>query len=227
LVPGGRVPGAGGRFDGGVRRPRGQLTAPVDAAKRVADIVVAALALVLLAPVLAVIALAVRVVLGPPVLFRQVRPGLGGRPFVLRKFRTLRPPARPGAELTDDSPERETRLGRCLRASGVDELPELVNVLRGDMSLVGPRPLLTEYLPLYSAEQARRHDVRPGITGLAQVSGATDWAERLALDVRYVRERSLALDLRILVRTVGAVLRRDGGTGGAPFTGTAPFAGGG
>lgn len=189
-------------------------------AKRAFDVVVAALALLLLSPVLAAVALAVRMTLGSPVLFRQVRPGLGGRPFELRKFRTLRPPARPGEELTDYGPGRESRIGRFLRASGVDELPELVNVLTGEMSLVGPRPLLMQYLPLYTAEQASRHDVRPGLTGLSQVTAVQEWDGRLALDVEYVRSRTFGLDLRILALTVRAVFRRDGGSGGEVFTGS-------
>jgi lipopolysaccharide/colanic/teichoic acid biosynthesis glycosyltransferase len=185
------------------------------ALKRALDLAVSALALLILAPVLAAAALAVLVSLGRPVLFRQVRPGLGGRPFVLYKFRTLRPPAAPGAEVTDNSPDRETRTGRILRRSSLDELPELVNVLLGDMSLVGPRPLLVEYLPCYTAEQARRHLVRPGITGLAQVSGrnALGWDRRFALDVHYVDHLSLGLDLRILARTVPSVLGLDSSAG--------------
>jgi len=173
--------------------------------KRAVDVVGAVLALAVAAVPMAVIALAIRVSMGRPVLFAQGRPGLGGDVFTLYKFRTMRVG-------TGDDADRITRLGRLLRATSLDELPELWNVLRGDMSLVGPRPLLVEYLEHYSPEQARRHEVRPGITGLAQVSGrnASTWEERLALDVRYVEQRSLAMDLRILGRTVRAVLRREG-----------------
>jgi lipopolysaccharide/colanic/teichoic acid biosynthesis glycosyltransferase len=173
--------------------------------KRAVDVVGAAVGLVVAAVPMAVIAVAIRVSMGRPVLFAQVRPGLGGEVFTLYKFRTMRAGSGPDAE-------RITRVGRFLRATSLDELPELWNVLRGDMSLVGPRPLLVEYLDRYSPEQARRHEVRPGITGLAQVSGrnASTWPERLALDVRYVDERSLGLDVRILARTVRAVLRREG-----------------
>ena len=169
------------------------------------DVVVAAVGLAVAAVPMAVIASAIRLSMGRPVLFTQSRPGLGGRPFTMYKFRTMRPG-------DGDDAARLTRLGTFLRRTSLDELPELWNVLRGDMSLVGPRPLLVEYLGHYSPEQARRHEVRPGITGLAQVSGrnATTWEERLALDVRYVEERSLLLDLRILWRTLRAVVRREG-----------------
>jgi lipopolysaccharide/colanic/teichoic acid biosynthesis glycosyltransferase len=179
--------------------------------KRLVDAAVAAGALVVLSPLLLAVAVLVRVRLGEPVLFRQRRPGLHGRPFVMVKFRTMREArdAR-GAALPDA--ERLTPLGRFLRASSLDELPELWNVLRGDMSLVGPRPLLMEYLPLYTPEQARRHEVRPGITGWAQVNGrnAISWEEKFALDVWYVDNRSLALDARILVATLARVFRREG-----------------
>jgi sugar transferase EpsL len=175
------------------------------AAKRAFDVVVSAVALLVAAVPMALLALAVRVTMGAPVLFRQVRPGLGGRPFTILKFRTMRDGDAPDAE-------RITRLGRFLRETSLDELPELLNVLRGDMSLVGPRPLLVEYLDRYTPDQARRHEVRPGLTGLAQVSGrnATTWEERFALDLEYVDSRSLALDLRIIGRTVRAVVAREG-----------------
>jgi lipopolysaccharide/colanic/teichoic acid biosynthesis glycosyltransferase len=166
---------------------------------------VAAALLVVAAPVLALVALAVRIGLGRPVLFRQLRPGLDGKPFALVKFRTMRDgPGSDGARLT--------RLGRFLRACSLDELPELWNVVRGEMSLVGPRPLLTHYLERYTPEQSRRHLVRPGITGWAQVHGrnAISWEERLALDVWYVDHWSLSLDARILARTVWIVLARRG-----------------
>jgi lipopolysaccharide/colanic/teichoic acid biosynthesis glycosyltransferase len=179
--------------------------------KRGLDIIVAAAALLALSPVLLLVAMAVRYDLGSPVLFRQVRPGLGGAPFCMIKFRTMREAKDVGGNLLDDA-DRLTKLGRLLRATSLDELPELWNVLIGDMSLVGPRPLLMEYLPRYSSEQRRRHDVRPGITGWAQVNGrnALDWPQRLAMDVWYVDNRNLRLDLRICWMTVSKVLRREG-----------------
>jgi lipopolysaccharide/colanic/teichoic acid biosynthesis glycosyltransferase len=182
-----------------------------DLAKRALDVAGAASALVVLAPLLAGVAVAVAALHGRPVLFRQERPGLEGRIFTLRKFRTMRPP-RAGEDPVGSDPARLTPLGRFLRASSLDELPTLWNVLVGEMSLVGPRPLLTQYLPRYSARQARRHEVKPGITGWAQVNGrnALSWEEKLELDVWYVEHRSLGLDLRILLRTAGGVLRRDG-----------------
>ena len=178
--------------------------------KRVADVAVAGPLLVVTAPVQAAVAVAVAGRLGRPVLFRQRRPGRDGVPFTILKFRTMRPLDAAAGHLDDAS--RLTSLGRFLRATSLDELPTLVNVLRGDMSLVGPRPLLMAYLPRYSPTQARRHEVRPGLTGLAQVSGrnAVGWDERLALDVEYVDTRSLRLDLVILARTVAAVVRREG-----------------
>jgi lipopolysaccharide/colanic/teichoic acid biosynthesis glycosyltransferase len=177
-----------------------------DALKRAFDVVGASAALVVLSPVLAVVALLVRVRMGSPVLFRQTRPGRGGRPFVMTKFRTMTDRRGADGELLPDA-ERLTALGRWLRRTSVDELPELLNVVRGDMSLVGPRPLLMEYLPLYTREQARRHEVRPGITGWAQVNGrnAVTWEEKFALDVWYVDHRSFRLDLEILGKTVTQV----------------------
>jgi lipopolysaccharide/colanic/teichoic acid biosynthesis glycosyltransferase len=179
--------------------------------KRLIDIVAAGLALLLLAPLFALVAAAVRVKLGSPVLFRQVRPGLGGRPFTILKFRTMRDAVDGSGRALPDS-ERLTAFGAWLRASSLDELPELWNVLRGDMSLVGPRPLLMHYLPLYTAEQARRHEVRPGLTGWAQVNGrnAISWDQKFALDIWYVDHRSLLLDFKILAATVASVLRRHG-----------------
>jgi sugar transferase EpsL len=179
--------------------------------KRAIDVLGATVGLALLGPVLLLIALAVRGLLGRPVLFRQVRPGLHGRPFELLKFRTMTEARDAAGELRPDR-ERLTRFGSLLRASSLDELPELINVLCGDMSLVGPRPLLLDYLGHYSAEQARRHEVRPGITGWAAVHGrnATSWERRLALDVWYVDHWSLGLDLRILLMTVVTVLKREG-----------------
>lgn len=179
--------------------------------KRTLDLSLAILALLLLAPLLLIIALLVRIFLGSPVLFRQTRPGLHGRPFTLLKFRTmLERRDEHGNYLSDE--QRVTRFGRFLRASSLDELPELWNVVKGDMSLVGPRPLLIEYLPLYTERQARRHEVRPGITGWAQVNGRNDisWEQRLEHDVWYVDHRSLALDLKILVLTVAQVFRCKG-----------------
>jgi sugar transferase EpsL len=182
-----------------------------DATKRAFDVVVAALALVVLSPLLAVVALLVRFRMGSPVLFRQPRPGRGGTVFELVKFRTMTDRRGPDGELLPDD-QRLTALGRWLRRTSIDELPELLNVLRGEMSLVGPRPLLVEYLPLYSERQARRHDVRPGITGWTQVNGrnALSWDDKFELDVWYVEHRSLRLDLRILAMTIGKVVRGDG-----------------
>lgn len=181
------------------------------ALKRAFDLLTAATALILLAPVLAVVALMVRRRLGAPVLFRQVRPGLHGRPFEMIKFRTMRDAAGPDGTPLPDA-ERLTPFGRWLRATSLDELPELWNVLRGEMSLVGPRPLLMEYLPLYSPEQARRHAVRPGITGWAQVNGrnAVGWARKFELDVWYVDRHNLWLDVKIILMTLGRILKRDG-----------------
>jgi lipopolysaccharide/colanic/teichoic acid biosynthesis glycosyltransferase len=177
--------------------------------KRLLDVVVAGAALLVLSPVLLVAAVLVRRRLGSPVLFRQVRPGLDARPFEMLKFRTMRDALGPDGQPLPDS-ERLTPFGRLLRSTSLDELPGLWNVLRGDMSLVGPRPLLMEYVPLYSGEQARRHEVRPGITGWAQVNGrnAISWEQRFALDVWYVDNRSLWLDLKILFLTVLKVVRR-------------------
>ncbi len=160
---------------------------------------------------LAVLALLVRVKLGSPVLFVQPRPGYRGRTFRLVKFRTMTSARGPDGGLLPDA-ERLTGFGRWLRSTSLDELPELWNVVKGEMSLVGPRPLLVEYLPLYSARQARRHEVRPGITGWSQVRGRNelDWASRLEMDVWYVEHRSLRLDFRILCRTVGKVLKAEG-----------------
>ncbi len=178
--------------------------------KRATDIALATIGLVLVSPVLAAAAFAIRVRMGSPVLFRQTRTGMNGELFTLIKFRTMTNSAGSDGELLSDD-ARITRLGRFLRETSIDELPELFNVLRGDMSLVGPRPLLPEYLPRYSAEQARRHEVPAGLTGLAQVSGRNElaWDDRFALDVEYVDTRSLRLDLQILARTVLAALRRE------------------
>ena len=182
-----------------------------DPVKRLLDIIIAATALVLLSPVLLLLAWQIRRKLGTPVLFRQVRPGRGGIPFVMYKFRTMRDAEDENGRPLPDA-ERLTPFGRKLRAASLDELPELWNVLKGDMSLVGPRPLLMEYLPLYNAEQRRRHLVRPGITGWAQVNGrnAISWPEKFRLDVWYVENRSLLLDMKILFLTVKKVLDRTG-----------------
>jgi lipopolysaccharide/colanic/teichoic acid biosynthesis glycosyltransferase len=179
--------------------------------KRLLDVLASALSLLILALPLAVLVWLVRSKLGSPVLFRQVRPGLHGQPFEMVKFRTMTDERGAGGALLPDA-QRLTPFGRFLRASSLDELPELWNVLKGDMSLVGPRPLLMEYLPLYTPEQARRHEVHPGITGWAQVNGrnAINWADKFALDVWYVDHRSLWLDVRILWMTVKKVLVRDG-----------------
>jgi lipopolysaccharide/colanic/teichoic acid biosynthesis glycosyltransferase len=180
--------------------------------KRALDIVVSATGLIVLAPVLAVVAAAVKIKLGSPVLFLQMRPGRGGRPFTLVKFRTMSQ-SRPGEGSShEDDEARLSTFGNWLRRTSLDELPELWNVLKGEMSLVGPRPLLLEYCERYSPEQARRHEVRPGITGWAQIHGRNDttWEERLARDVWYVDHRNLLLDLRILIRTVRMVIRGEG-----------------
>ena len=179
--------------------------------KRLIDVFVAAMALVVLSPVMALIAWAVRRTMGSPVLFRQVRPGYLGKLFRMYKFRTMRDAIRPDGRPLPDT-ERLTSFGKFLRGTSLDELPELWNVLKGEMSLVGPRPLLPEYLPLYTPEQARRHDVKPGVTGWAQVNGrnAISWEEKLALDVWYVDHRSLWLDLRILFLTLKKVFLREG-----------------
>lgn len=179
--------------------------------KRLFDIVASTIGLLLLAPVIAAVAFQIRRKLGSPVLFRQVRPGKDGKPFEMIKFRTMRDAIGKDGNPLPDS-ERMTPFGSFLRSASLDELPELWNVLKGDMSLVGPRPLLMEYLPLYSKEQYRRHDVRPGITGWAQVNGrnAISWEEKFKLDVWYVDNRSLWLDLKIIYLTVKKVLVRDG-----------------
>lgn len=179
--------------------------------KRAVDLVGALAALVLLSPVLVLLCILVRGQLGSPVFFRQVRPGIKGRPFNMVKFRTMTDErAHDGALLPDD--QRLTPLGAWLRSTSLDELPELFNVLKGDMSLVGPRPLLMDYLSLYSDRQARRHEVRPGITGWAQINGrnALSWEEKFELDVWYVENQSLWLDIKILFKTVLQVLKRDG-----------------
>jgi sugar transferase EpsL len=179
--------------------------------RRFFDVLASALGLVVLSPLLAAVALVVLLTLGRPVLFRQIRPGLHGRPFELIKFRTMRIDPAAGSGIDSDF-RRLTRTGRFLRASSLDELPELWNVLRGDMSLVGPRPLLMQYLGRYTPEQARRHEVKPGLTGWAQVNGrnALSWEEKFALDVWYVDHRSFWLDVRILFLTLWRLVRPHG-----------------
>ena len=179
--------------------------------KRFFDIVVSILALLVLSPVLAILAFQVRHKLGRPVVFRQTRPGLHERPFAILKFRTMTDDRDADGSLLPDS-DRLPPFGRFLRSTSLDELPELWNVLKGDMSLVGPRPLLMEYLELYSDEQARRHEVRPGITGWAQVNGrnALTWEDKFSLDVWYVDNHSLWLDLKILILTIAKVFKREG-----------------
>lgn len=179
--------------------------------KRVLDLLISAAALLLLSPLLLVLSCVGAVAMGGSPFFLQTRPGLREEPFRLIKLRTMSN-ARDGEGRLLPDEQRLNRYGRFLRSTSLDELPELINILKGDMSLVGPRPLLMEYLPLYNASQRHRHDLRPGLTGLAQVNGrnAQSWEERFALDLRYVRDVSLRLDLRILLKTVGAVLRREG-----------------
>lgn len=183
---------------------------PYDYVKRALDIVLSGAALIVLSPVLLVVALLVRQKLGSPVLFAQERPGKDGKIFTMYKFRTMLDVDEEKDLITDA--DRLTPFGKKLRATSLDELPELWNVFIGDMSLVGPRPLLVRYLDRYTPEQTRRHEVRPGITGLAQVSGrnAISWEEKFALDVLYVEKRSLVLDCRIIWRTIYSVLARDG-----------------
>ncbi len=178
--------------------------------KRIFDMVITVPALVLLTPVILIVAMLVRLLLGKPVLFLQRRPGLRSRPFTLLKFRTMTGARDPSGRLLPDS-ERLTRFGRFLRETSLDELPELLNVLKGDMSLVGPRPLLMQYLGRYTPEQMRRHKVRPGLTGWAQINGRNTitWEDRFALDCWYVDNLSLRLDLRILWHTIGMVARRE------------------
>ncbi|MGP5551514.1 sugar transferase [Psychrobacter namhaensis] len=179
--------------------------------KRLIDITASSVALIILSPVLATTAYKVKKNLGSPVLFRQTRPGLDGKPFEMIKFRTMKDAIDSAGNPLPDS-ERLTDFGKALRNSSLDELPELWNVVRGDMSLVGPRPLLMEYLPLYSKEQARRHNVRPGITGYAQVNGrnAIGWDKKFELDTWYVDNQSLWLDIKILFKTVKKVVIKDG-----------------
>ena len=178
--------------------------------KRILDVVIASTALVVLSPLYAFVAYKVKKNLGSPVLFRQVRPGLNGQPFEMIKFRTMKDAVDAQGNPLPDS-ERLTAFGKMLRATSLDEMPELWNVIKGDMSIVGPRPLLMEYLPLYNEEQAKRHDVRPGMTGYAQVNGrnAISWEEKFKLDTWYVENRSLWLDFKIMLKTVKKVISKD------------------
>ncbi|WP_104484438.1 sugar transferase [Acinetobacter indicus] len=178
--------------------------------KRLLDIIIASIALILLSPLYALVAYKVKKNLGSPVLFRQVRPGLHGKPFEMIKFRTMKDAVDEQGNPLPDS-ERLTPFGQMLRSSSLDEMPELWNVIKGDMSIVGPRPLLMEYLPLYSPEQAKRHDVRPGMTGHAQVNGrnAIGWEEKFKLDTWYVENQSIWLDFKIMFKTVHKVLAKD------------------
>lgn len=182
--------------------------------KRIFDVMLASILLIILMPILIIIALLIRYHLGSPIFFRQNRPGLHERSFQLIKFRTMKELANKQGEILPDE-ERITPLGRFLRASSLDELPQLWNVIKGQMSIVGPRPLLIEYLPLYNKDQKRRHDVKPGITGLAQVNGrnALNWEERFALDLWYVDHQSFYLDIKIIILTLKKVLMREGITG--------------
>lgn len=179
--------------------------------KRLLDIVVSFFALLLFSPIIALVAWKIRKNLGSPVLFRQTRPGLNGRPFEMVKFRTMKDATDMHGNILPDV-DRMTSFGNKLRSSSLDELPELWNVLKGDMSLVGPRPLLMQYLPLYNNEQARRHEVRPGVTGWAQINGrnAISWEDKFKLDMWYVDNRSFWLDVKILLLTVKKVLMEDG-----------------
>jgi lipopolysaccharide/colanic/teichoic acid biosynthesis glycosyltransferase len=196
------------------------------AAKRLFDVVGSSLALVVLSPIMAAVAALVRTKIGSPILFRQVRPGRNGEPFRIVKFRTMTDDEGSDGSLLSDE-DRLVEAGRLLRRWSLDELPELFNVILGDMSLVGPRPLLMEYLPRYTEEQARRHEMRPGLTGLAQISGRNElpWDQRFELDVWYIDNWSMWLDLKILVATLGRVLTgrgvsRQGHATMSPFEGS-------
>jgi len=184
---------------------------PIGIQKRAFDVIIALMGLIALLPLLAVLAILVRLKLGSPIFFRQDRPGLNGKPFTLLKFRTMTDARDKQGNLLPDE-QRLTRFGQLLRSTSLDELPELINVIKGEMSLVGTRPLLMDYLDLYTPEQARRQTVKPGITGWAQINGRnnTTWEERFALDVWYVDNQSLWLDIRILFQTFAAVVKRDG-----------------
>lgn len=179
--------------------------------KRLMDFLIAALSIIIFSPLLIILAILVRVKLGGPVIFKQERPGLNGKVFKLYKFRTMTDAKDENGNLLDDE-YRLTSFGKKLRSTSLDELPELYNILKGDMSIVGPRPLLVKYLPLYNDEQKRRHDVRPGLTGLAQVSGrnAITWTEKFNKDTEYVDNVSLGLDISIFFKTIYCVLKKEG-----------------
>lgn len=215
----------------GVRRTMIKVQRPYDFFKRGIDLVGSLMLIVLTSPVQLIVAFLIALRLGRPVFFRQSRPGKDGKVFTLLKFRTMLNLDESRGITSNE--QRMTPFGSRLRSTSLDELPSLWNVLRGDMSLVGPRPLLVKYLPLYSEEQARRHEVRPGLTGLAQVNGrnALDWNSRFKFDVYYVDNRSIRLDLQILMKTAFKVVKRDGiatdgHVVGAPFEGTDKAAGG-
>ena len=179
--------------------------------KRIFDLIIATLGLIILSPFILLTAILARIFLGTPILFRQTRPGYKGKPFTVYKFRSMTDARDAQGNLLSDD-VRLTRFGKFLRASSIDELPELFNILRGEMSFIGPRPLLMEYLPLYSPEQMRRHDVHPGLTGWAQVNGrnALDWQTRFALDVWYVDHWSFWLDIKIVFTSLWKVIQREG-----------------
>ncbi len=191
--------------------PTQSVPARMPRSKRLFDLLVAFFGLLIVSPILLIIALLVRIFHGKPILFAQERPGYKGKPFRIYKFRTMTNRTAPDGSLLPDA-ERMTRFGRFLRATSLDELPELFNILRGEMSLVGPRPLLMQYLPLYSDEQMRRHEMLPGITGWAQINGrnAISWQEKFTLDVWYVDHWSFGLDMKILWLTFAKVFRREG-----------------
>lgn len=179
--------------------------------KRMLDFILSLMALILLSPVLLILAILVKIKLGKPIIFKQQRPGLHEKIFTLYKFRTMTDAKDGQGNLLPDS-ERLTKFGKFLRSTSLDELPELINILKGDMSIVGPRPLLVEYLPLYNAEQKHRHDARPGLTGLAQISGrnAITWEEKFKIDVKYVEKITFLGDVKIFLDTIGKVLKREG-----------------
>ena len=187
--------------------------------KRILDILLSFIAIILLSPVILIVAILVRTKLGSPILFKQERPGKNGKIFKMYKFRTMTDAKNEKGELLPDA-VRLTRFGRILRSTSLDELPELLNILKGDMSIVGPRPLLVEYLPLYSEEQMHRHDVRPGLTGLAQISGRNlvDWQSKFKLDVEYVNNLRFKMDLKIILNTVKTVIKKEGISDSAGIT---------
>ena len=206
-----RFQGIASSLRAGLNESKCEYRKELSPSKRAFDVITAGVALVTLAPLLAALALLVRLAIGAPILFLQERPGLHGRPFTIYKYRTMNDARNDAGRLLPDA-ERLGWFGKFLRSTSLDELPELINVLRGEMSMVGPRPLLMEYLPRYSNEQMRRHDVLPGITGLAQINGrnAASWPRKFELDVWYVDHHSMRLDLKIIATTAWKVLKRDG-----------------